>query len=80
MLSILLGFVFFCLIVWCFIALIACGLLPFILYTAIFLIGIGILAFANTGLFTSILGLAFIVIPNWIASNYLSDNYWKKND
>ena len=74
MLSIILGFVFFCLVVWCFVALAACGLLQIIVYAASFLIGIGILAFANTGLLTSILGLAFIVIPNWIASNYLSDN------
>ena len=74
MLSIILGFVFFCLIVWCFFALAACGLLQIIVYAASFLFGLWILACANTGLLTSILGLAFIVIPNWIVSNYISDN------
>lgn len=74
MLSIILGFVFFCLVVWCFFALAACGLLQIILYAASFLFGLWILAFANTGLLTSILGIAFIVIPNWIVSNYISDN------
>ena len=74
MLSIILGFVFFCLVVWCFFALAACGFLQIILYAASFLIGLGILAFANTGFLTSILGLAFIVIPNWILSNDIADN------
>lgn len=74
MLSIILGFVFFWLVGWCFFALAACGCLQIIVYAASFLIGIGILCFANTGLLTSILGLAFIVIPIWIASNDLSDN------
>lgn len=73
MLSIILGFVFFCLIVWCFIALIACGLLPFILYTAIFLIGLGILCFANSGLLTSILGLALIVLGFGLLCNIAAD-------
>lgn len=50
MLSIILGFVFFCLVVWCFFALAACGLLQIIVYAASFLIGLWILAFANTGL------------------------------
>lgn len=75
MLSIILGFVFFCLVVWCFFALAACGLLQALAFGASILIGIGILAFANTGLLTSILGLAFIVLPFWITSDdYISDN------
>lgn len=74
MLSIILGFLFFCLVVWCFFALAACGLLQILAFAASLLIGIGILAFANTGLLTSILGLAFIVLPFWITSDYLSDN------
>ena len=68
MLSIILGYLFFCLVVWCFFALAACGLLQIILYAASFLIGVGILTLANTGLLTSILGLAFIVLPFWITS------------
>lgn len=40
MLSIILGFVFFCLVVWCFFALAACGLLQIIVYAASVLIGI----------------------------------------
>lgn len=73
MLSIILGFVFFCLIVWCFFALAACGLLQIIVYGAIFLIGLGILAFANTGLLTSILGLALTVLGFGLICNIAAD-------
>lgn len=73
MLSIILGFVFFCLVGWCVFALAACGLLQILLFAASILIGLVILACANGGLLMSILGLAFIVGPFWITSD-LSDN------
>lgn len=68
MLSIILGYLFFCLVVWCFFALGECGILQPLAFGTSILIGMGILAFANTGLLTSILGLAFIVLPFWITS------------
>lgn len=74
MLSIILGFLVFCLAVWCFFALAASGLLQIIVFAASLMIGAGILAFANSGLLTSILGLAFIVFPFWLLSDYISDN------
>nr|DAH15160.1 MAG TPA: hypothetical protein [Caudoviricetes sp.] len=74
MLDILLGFLVFCLVLWCVVALAACGILQILLFGASVLTGLGILAFANTGLLTTILGIAFVVIPFGIGSNDLSDN------
>lgn len=73
MLSIILGYLGFCLVVWCFFALAACGFLQILAFAASFLIGLGLLAL-EAGWLTSILGIAFIVLPFWISSDCAPNN------
>lgn len=72
MLSIILGFLVFCLAVGLFFELAASGFLLVIAFAASSLIGIGLLAL-EAGWLTSILGVVFIVLPIWI-SDYLFEN------
>lgn len=73
MLSVILGFLVFCLVVWCLAALAMCGLLQVMAFAASLLIGVGLVAL-EAGWVTSILGIVFIVLPFWLFSDFLAEN------
>lgn len=72
MLSFILGFLVFCLVVGLFFELLESGSLLLMAFAASCLIGCGLLAL-DAGWLTSILGVVFIVLPCWISES-LFDN------
>lgn len=73
MLSIILGFLVFCLAVGLFFELVESGFLLIMAFAASLLIGVGLVAL-EAGWFTSILGIVFIVLPFWIGSDCAPNN------
>lgn len=73
MLSIILGFLVFCLAVGLFFELLESGFLLLVAFAASLLIGVGLVAL-EAGWVTSILGIVFIVLPFWLFSDFLAEN------